>query len=192
MGIEPTRVAPLKLENKQFDAWRRTLDLLRSPLKQSFAACGRLTEICYQSIRSAGNAMINYNNYLYLRYVLLVNIIAALIPSMTVKGRVNDPLLHSTWWTTDQHSAVLVVSLGAILSSALVFLAARMGNRRWWIFVGCGIVAGDFPATFYLATVPDNVHVPLAEMYVDGTFCGVLAGAVLTSLLRSRTPSAAA
>jgi hypothetical protein len=40
--------------------------------------------------------MINYNNYVYLRYVLLVNIIAALIPSMTVKGRANDPLLHST------------------------------------------------------------------------------------------------
>ena len=33
--------------------------------------------------------MINYNNYVYLRYVLLVNISAALIPSMTVKGRAN-------------------------------------------------------------------------------------------------------
>jgi hypothetical protein len=70
--------------------------------------------------------MINYNNYVYLRYVLLVNIIAALVPSMSVKGRANDPLLHSTWWTMDQHSAVLVVSLAAILSSALVcWLRAR-------------------------------------------------------------------
>jgi hypothetical protein len=81
--------------------------------------------------------MINYNNYVYLRYVLLVNIIAALIPSMSVKGRANDPLLHSTWWTMDQHSAVLVVSL-------------------------------------------------------DGTVCGVVAGAVLTLLLRGRKRSAAA
>jgi hypothetical protein len=109
---------------------------------------------------------------------------------MTVKGRANDPLLHSTWWTTDQHSAVLVVSLAAILSSALVFLATRTGNRQW-IFVGCGIVAEDFPATFYLAAAPDNVYVPLAEMYVDGTICGVVAGAVLTLLLRSRKRSAA-
>jgi hypothetical protein len=32
--------------------------------------------------------MINYNNYVYLRYVLLVNMISALIPSMSVKGRI--------------------------------------------------------------------------------------------------------
>ena len=102
--------------------------------------------------------------------MLPVNIIAALIPSMSVKGRANDPLLHSTWWTMDQHSAVLVVSLAAILSSALVFLATRTGNRQWWIFVGCGIVAGDFPATFYLATASDDASLPLADMYFGGTF----------------------
>jgi hypothetical protein len=136
--------------------------------------------------------MINYKSYVYLRYVLLLNMIAALIPSMSVKGRANDPLLHSTWWTMDQHSAVLVVGIATILSSALVFLATRTGNRQWWVFVGCGIVAGDFPATFYLATAPDNVHLPLAEMYVDGTLCGLLAGAVLTLLLRDRKRPAAA
>jgi len=136
--------------------------------------------------------MINYNNYVYLRYVLLINIIAALIPSMSVKGRANDPLLHSTWWTMDQHSAVLVVALAAIVSSALVFLATRTGIRQWWIFVGCGIVAGDFPATFYLAMASENVHLPLAEMYVNGTVCGLVAGAVLTLLLRNRKQSAAA
>jgi hypothetical protein len=92
----------------------------------------------------------------------------------------------------DQHSAVLVVSLAAILSSALVFLAARTGNRQWWIFVGCGIVSGDFPATFYLAATSDSVHLPLIEMYVDGTICGVVAGAVLTLLLRGRKRSAVA
>jgi hypothetical protein len=134
----------------------------------------------------------NYNNYVYLRYVLLVNIIAALIPSMSVKGRAYDPLLHSTWWKMDQHSAVLVVSLAAILSSSLVLLATRTGIRQWWIFVGCGIVAGDFPATFYWATAPENAYLPLAEMYVDGTVCGVVAGAVLTLLLKSRKRSAAA
>ncbi|MGB6307725.1 MAG: hypothetical protein WBF89_08010 [Steroidobacteraceae bacterium] len=136
--------------------------------------------------------MVNYKHYLYLRYTLLANMIAALIPSMCVKGRANDPLLHSSWWTLDQHSAVLVVCLAAISSSVLAFVATRTGNRQWWIFVGCGVVAGNFPATFYLATAPDNVHVPLAEMYVDGTVCGLIAGAVLTLMLRNRTKSAAA
>jgi hypothetical protein len=130
-------------------------------------------------------------NYVYLRYVLMVNIIAAMIPSMTVKGRANDPLLHSTWWKTDQHSAVMVVCLAALLSSALVFSATRKDIRRWWIFVGCGIVAGDFPATFYLATASGDVYLPLTEMYVDGTVCGVVAGVVLTLLLRNRKPSTA-
>jgi hypothetical protein len=136
--------------------------------------------------------MINYKSYVYLRYVLLINIIAAMIPAMSVKGRANDPLLHSTWWTADQHSAVMVVCLAALVSSALVFLATRRDFRQWWIFVGCGIVAGDFPATLYFATAPDNVYLPLTEMYVDGTVCGVVAGAVLTVLLRSRKVSATA
>jgi len=111
---------------------------------------------------------------------------------MSVKGRANDPLLHSTWWKMDQHSAVLVVAIAAILSSALVFLATRTGNRQWWIFVGCAIVAGIFPATFYLVTASDNVYLPLAEMYVNGTLCGAVAGAVLTLLLRNPKQSAAA
>jgi hypothetical protein len=70
-------------------------------VKRSFATCGNLTRIFNESDRSAGSATINYNNYVYLRYVLLVNIVVALIPSMSVKGRANDPLLHSTWWTMD-------------------------------------------------------------------------------------------
>jgi hypothetical protein len=136
--------------------------------------------------------MLNYTNYAYLRYVLLINIIAALVPAMSVKGRANDPLLHATWWTIDQHSAVLVVSLAAILASALVFLFTRKGIRKWWVFVGCGILAGDFPATFYLATASDDTSLPLADMYFGGTFCGVLAGVALNLLLRNRTPKAAA
>jgi hypothetical protein len=130
-----------------------------------------------QRSRNAGNREFDHPEY-------AVNIIAALIPSMSVKRRANGPLLHSTWWQMDHHSAVLVVSLAAILSSALVFLATRTGFRQWRIFVGCGIVAGDFPATFYLATAPDNVYLPLSEMYVDGTVCGLVAGAVLTLLLQ--------
>src|ERR1700731_1401551 len=118
--------------------------------------------------------MLNYTNYAYLRYVLLINIVAALVPAMSVKGRTNDPLLHATWWKIDQHSAVLVVALAAILASALVFWVTRKGIRRWWIFVGCGILAGAFPATFYLAAASDDASLPLADMYFGGTFCGVL------------------
>jgi len=134
----------------------------------------------------------NFNSYVHLRYVLLINVIAALVPSSIIKGRANDPLLRATWWKVDQHSAVLVVALAGILGTALVFVATRRNLRDWWVFVSCGIFAGDFPATFYLATAPDSVYVPLAEMYVDGTICGVVAGAVLTLLLRSRKRSAAA
>jgi hypothetical protein len=136
--------------------------------------------------------MVNFNSYVYLRYVLLINIIAALVPAMDVKGRANDPLLHATWWKLDQHSAVLVVALAAIVGSALVFAATRNDFRKWWVFVGCGIIVGNFPATFYLAAAPDGTPMPLADMYASGTICGVIAGVVLNLLLRRRPPSAAA
>lgn len=136
--------------------------------------------------------MLNNNSYVYLRYVLLVNIIAALIPAMDVKGRANDPLLHASWWKADQHSAVLVVALAAILGSALIFVVTRKDFRKWWVFVGCGILVGDFPAAFYLAAAPEGTNIPLADMYMSGTFWGVIAGIVLNLLLRRRSPSAAA
>jgi hypothetical protein len=135
--------------------------------------------------------MINANHYRYLRYVLLVNMIAALVPATSVKGRVNDPLLHATWWRLDQHSAILVVCAATLLGSALVFAATRKNLRMWWVFVGCGIVTGDFPATFYLVAAPDGTELPLADMYVAGTVCGVIAGFVLNGMLRKRKPSAA-
>jgi hypothetical protein len=136
--------------------------------------------------------MLNYKNYVYLRYVLLVNVIAALIPAMDVQGRANDPLLHASWWKMDQHSAVLVVAMAAILGSAIVFAAIRKDFRQWWVFVGCGILVGTFPATFYLAAAPEGTSLPLADMYVSGIFCGVIAGVVLNLLLRHRKPSAPA
>jgi hypothetical protein len=41
--------------------------------------------------------MFNFNGYVHLRYVLLINAITALVPSTSVKGRAHDPLLQSTW-----------------------------------------------------------------------------------------------
>ena len=130
--------------------------------------------------------MFNFSGYVYLRYVLLINVIAALVPSAGVKGRANDPLIGATWWKVDQHSAVLVVALAGILGSVLVFAATRKNLREWWIFVSCGVFAGDFPATFYLAAAPRDVTFPLTEMYTVGTVCGVVAGMVLNALLGSR------
>ena len=135
--------------------------------------------------------MINANHYRYLRYVLLVNMIAALVPATSVKGRVNDPLPHATWWRLDQHSAILVVCAATLLGSALVFAATQKYLRRWWVFVGCGIITGDFPATFYWFAAPDGPQLPLTDMYVSGTLCGVVAGLVLNGLLGKRKPSAA-
>ena len=136
--------------------------------------------------------MFNFNSYVYLRYVLLINVITALVPSASVKGRANDPLLRATWWKVDQHSAVLVVALAGILGSVLVFAAIRKNLREWWVFVSCGIFAGDFPATFYLAAAPRDATLPLTEMYIAGTFCGVIAGIVLNALLGNRKSKAPA
>lgn len=132
--------------------------------------------------------MFNFTAYAYLRYVLLINIITSLIPSMSVKGRANDPLLHTTWWSPNQHSAVLVVSVPAILGTALIFVLSWKDIRKWWAYMGCGIVVGDFPATFYLLATPnvDAASLPLGDMYLNGTICGVIAGFVLRALLVKR------
>jgi len=79
-----------------------------------------------------------------------------------------------------------VVALAGILGSLLVFAATRKKLREWWVFVSCGIFAGDFPATFYLAAAPGDANVPLTEMYTVGTVCGVVAGMVMNALLGSR------
>ena len=129
--------------------------------------------------------------YMQLRYVLLVNVIAALAPAMDVKGRANDPLRNVAWWQFDQHSAVAVVALAALLGTALAFVAARKGIRRWWVFAVCAVVAGDFPATFYLIAAPAGESVPSADMYLTGTLAGMVAGVLLAFLLKGSSPRAA-
>ncbi len=136
--------------------------------------------------------MLTFSRYAHLRYVLLINIVAALVPAMDVKGRNNDPLVHASWWKVDQHSAVLVVGLAAIVGAVLVFAATRTDVRKWWVFVGCGVLVGIFPATFYLAAAPNGTNFPVADMYVSGTFCGTIAGVMLNFLLGKRKKNAAA
>jgi len=136
--------------------------------------------------------MLNYSGYMYLRYVLLINILTALPSAMEVRGRANDPLLHASWWTIDQHSAVMVVALAALLGCVLIFIATRKNLRRWWILVICGIIVGDFPPTFYLVTAPNDAFLPLTDMYLSGTFWGVVAGIVLRMVLGRSKPTLAA
>jgi hypothetical protein len=126
-------------------------------------------------------------HFLHLRYVLLTNMIIALVPAMSVKGRANDPLLHASWWSFNQHSAVLVVAAAAILGSALVLALARLNVRSRWAFIACGLVVGIFPATFYLLSAPDAAaaSLPLADMYSTGAVCGVIGGFVLSALRRT-------
>jgi hypothetical protein len=135
--------------------------------------------------------VLTHNDSVHLRYVLLLNGIAGLLPSMMLKGRENDPLLHSTWWTFDQHSAVLAVSAGAILASVLVYLAIARSSRRWWIFFSCGVFAGVFPATFYFVASPLRNHmtVVLTAMLVVGTVWGGLMGLIIYGVAGSAASS---
>jgi hypothetical protein len=75
------------------------------------------------------------------------------------------------------------------LGSSLVFAVTQTSLRKWWAFVGCGILTGDFPATFYLAAAPTGAQVPLSEMYLTGTLCGVGAGFILNAMLGKREAS---
>jgi drug/metabolite transporter superfamily protein YnfA len=133
--------------------------------------------------------MLNHTASVYLRYVLLINALAALLPATSVKGRANDPLLHSTWWTFEQHSAVLVVALAAVLGTALTFAVVRKNLRSTWALMGCGLAAGEFPATFYLVAAPSGTELPLADMYVAGAISGVIGGFVLIMVLRVKKSS---
>jgi hypothetical protein len=115
------------------------------------------------------------------RFVLLLNGLAALVPGMTVKGRANDPLLHATWWTYEQHSAVLAVAAAAILGSVLVALFMWRNLRRWWVFLLCGSLTGAFPGLFYLVAAPltDELLAALVAMLVIGVPWGALMGLVI-------------
>jgi hypothetical protein len=69
----------------------------------------------------------------HLRYVLVLNVLAALIPALGVKGRMHDPLLNARWWNHQYHSGVLVVSIAALVGSGLVYLLIRRKTVGWWV-----------------------------------------------------------
>jgi hypothetical protein len=135
-----------------------------------------------------------HSDSIRLRYVLLLNGLAALVPGMTVRGRANDPLLRSTWWPYEQHSAVVAVAAAAILGSVLVSLVMRRNLRRWWMFLLCGSFTGAFPGLFYLivAPLPDTVLASVVAMLIIGVIWGALMGLVIYCTVgRKPTPGRA-
>jgi hypothetical protein len=125
--------------------------------------------------------VLTHRDSVKLRYILLLNGLAALVPGTVVKGRANDPLLHATWWTYEQHSAVVAVAAAAILGSVLIGFLMWRNLRRWWVFLLCGSLTGAFPSLFYLVAAPltDVVLATLLVMFVIGVIWGALMGLII-------------
>lgn len=122
--------------------------------------------------------MLTHSDSVKIRYVLLLNGLAAFVPGMVVEGRANDPLLHATWWTYEQHPAVVAVVAAAVLGSLLVALLMKRNLRRWWIFLLSGSLTGAFPGLFYLVAAPLTIEIlpALAVMLIIGVVWGALMG----------------
>ena len=128
----------------------------------------------------------SYRVAIHLRYVLILNVIASLAPAVLVKGREHDPMLNASWWPREYHSAVIVVSIAAVLSTGLVYLLLRRNITKWWAYCLCGAFAGTFPGAFYLVAMPkaDLAKVPgfyavFGVMMIGGFICGFLVGFVI-------------
>ncbi len=124
--------------------------------------------------------MLTHRDSVNFRYILLLNGLAAFVPGMGVQGRARDPLLHATWWTYEQHSAIIAVAVAAILGSVLIGLLMWRNLRRWWVFLFCGKLTGTFPSLFYLVVAPltREVLIRLLAMLVVGVVWGALMGLI--------------
>ena len=130
--------------------------------------------------------MLTHSDSVHIRYVALLNGLAALAPASILKGRANDPLLHTSWWTVDQHSAVIVVSVATVLGTILVFLLLKHNFRRWWMFLLSGSLTGMFPGLFYMVAAPlnDQLFVMTTAMIIAGLIWGGLMGVAIYAVVR--------
>ena len=133
--------------------------------------------------------MPSYTAAVHLRYVLLLNALAALAPASVIKGRINDPLLHASWYTFEQHSAVLVVSAAAVLGTVVVYIILKRNLRRWWIFALSGSLTAMFPGLFYLLVAPrdDRLFVAEIAMLIVGLIWGAPIGLVIYGVFGKKT-----
>jgi len=114
------------------------------------------------------------------------HVLAALVPGLAVKGRVHDPLLNVRWWNHEYHSGVLVVSIAALVGTALVYLLIRRKILRWWAYCLCGAFAGAFPGLFYMIAMPgdDLARVPgFFPLFVSMVIAGFIWGALMGLLI---------
>jgi hypothetical protein len=163
---------------------------------------GRRNTLCARVARPAwsydpstsplGSGVLTHSESVHLRYILLLNAVAALAPTSILKGRENDPLRHASWWTLGQHSAVLVVSAAAVLGTALVYLLLRRNLRRWWMFLLAGSFTSMLPGLFYLVAAPldDRMLGAVLAMITIAVVWGALIGLVIYAISRttSRAP----
>jgi len=120
--------------------------------------------------------------YAHLRYVLLLNVLAALAPGLAVKGRVHDPLLNARWWNHEYHSGILVVCIAALLGTAVVYLLIRRRIVRWWAYCLCAACVGAFPGLFYMIAMPadDLARAPgFFPLFVGMVTVGLIWGALM-------------
>ena len=119
----------------------------------------------------------------YLRYVLVLNVLASLFPASILKGREHDPLLNARWWPHQYHSAVLVVFMAALVGTGLAYVLLQRGIARWWAYCLSGSVAGTFPGLFYMVAMPRSDLAPgwlplFAAMATVGFLGGALMGLI--------------
>jgi hypothetical protein len=133
-----------------------------------------------------------------LRYVLVLNVLAGLVPAIAVKGRLHDPLLNAAWWPHEYHSAVLVVSFAALLGTGLVYLLIRRKVARWWAYSLSGAFVGAVPGVFYTIAMPrpDLARAPewlalFEAMATVGFVWGALMGLVIFSTVGRRQQTVA-
>jgi hypothetical protein len=149
------------------------------------AGVARETHVAGRSSSPLGPG-VSYSPLAHLRYALLLNVLAALVPGLAVKGRVHDPLLNARWWNHEYHSGVLVVSIAALVGTALVYLLIRRKIVRWWAYCFCGAFAGAFPGLFYMIAMPgeDLARVPgFFPLFVSMAIAGFIWGALMGVLI---------
>jgi hypothetical protein len=131
----------------------------------------------------------SFTNYGRLRLVAILNVFVALVPTLQVKGRQNDPLLDVTWWPHQYHSAVLIVAGTALIGISATYALRRLGVTQWWAYCICSAVVGAMPGIFYMAAIPADYipDTPLKNMVLIGELSGIPLGALIGFIVRGAT-----
>ncbi len=124
--------------------------------------------------------MVTHAGSVRLRFVVILSILSQLAGTHFVRGREDDPLQNATWWRFDYHSAIMVVVLGTVVTTALIFVLLRAGRARWWSCALAGALMAYFLGSFYSLATPagDIDWVPIGPMMASGLTAGIFTGLV--------------